>query len=142
MLSIPAVGATVASFNLGRIRSVIPLRWLLAGAASFIALAAFGLAAAPVLALAVVAMVLYGFGDGALIPALQDVTTSIPSEEQRASVMAAWVSAVRLGQTVGPLGVGLILARYDAAVAMMVGAALFAVVSVIYLVGPIEDSTS
>ena len=84
---------------------------------------------------------LYGFGDGAVIPTLQVVASSVPRPEQRASVMAVWVMAVRLGQAVGPIGAALIFATYSTGVAMIVGAVIFAVVAGLFFVGPIDDST-
>jgi MFS family permease len=140
VLSIPALGAIVASYNLGRIRAVVPLRVVLIASALCVSVAAFGAAVAPVLLLVVVAMVIYGFGEGGVIPALQDVASSVPPPEQRASVMAAWVSAVRLGQTVGPVGAAALFALYSTSIAMIVGAAIFAGVAVLFAVGPIDDS--
>lgn len=139
VLSIPALGAIVTSFNLGRIRSVISLRTLLVSGTVCIAGAAFGVAIAPLLALVVAATVVYGFGEGALIPALQDVASSVPPPEQRASVLAAWVSAVRLGQTVGPVGAAALSAAYSTSVAMSAGAAVFATLGILFLVGPIDN---
>jgi MFS family permease len=139
VLSLSALGAVVTSFNLGRLREVVPLRALLVVSCLLIAMAAFGVAVAPILALVIVAMLLYGVGDGIIIPALQDVASSVPKAEQRASVMAAWVVAVRLGQTVGPLGAALIFARSSTSVAMLVGAAVFAVVALMFTVGPVDD---
>ncbi len=139
VLSAFAIGATIVSFNLGPIRSVVPLRPLLVASSFFIALASLGLALAPSLILVVVAVLLYGFGDGSIIPALQDVATSIPPDEQRASVMAVWVSAVRGGQTAGPLGAAALFAATSTETAMLVGAGLFAAVGVLFLVGPIDD---
>ena len=141
VLSTPAIGATIISFNLGRIRSVVPLRALLVGSSFCIAIAAFGVGVAPILGLVIVATMLYGFGDGAVIPTLQVVASSVPRPEQRASVMAVWVMAVRLGQAVGPIGAALIFATYSTGVAMIVGAVIFAVVAGLFFVGPIDDST-
>ena len=142
VLSVPAIGATIAAFNLGRIRGVVALRLLLSASSFFIAVAAFGVAAAPTLLLVLVAMLLYGFGDGSLIPALQDVASSIPSADQRAAVLGAWVVAVRAGQTVGPLGAALLFATYSTEVAMIVGASIFVVVGLLFLFGPIDDAAT
>ncbi len=139
VLSLFAIGATIVSFNLGRIRARVPLRLLLTGSSFFIALAALGVGLAPTLILVVLAVLVYGFGDGAIIPALQDVATSVPPPEQRASVMAVWVSAIRAGQTVGPLGAAALFAATSTSTTMVVGAALFAVVGLLFLVGPIDD---
>ncbi len=74
------------------------------------------------------------------IPALQDVATSAAPEEQRASVMAAWVSSVRLGQTAGPLLFAAVYGLASTSVAMVVGAALFGLVTVFFAVGPLDDA--
>ena len=87
-------------------------------------------------------MLLYGFGDGSLIPALQDVASSIPRADQRASVLGAWVVSVRAGQTVGPLGAALLFATYSTEVAMIVGASIFVVVGLLFLFGPIDDAAT
>ncbi len=139
VLSTFAVGATIVSFNLGRIRAVVPLRLLLTASTFFIALASLGLALAPSLALVVVAVLIYGFGDGSVIPALQDVATSVPPPEQRASVMAVWVSAIRSGQTVGPLSAAALFAATSTETTMVVGSVLFALLGLVFLVGPIDD---
>ncbi|MEM7272852.1 MAG: MFS transporter [Actinomycetota bacterium] len=140
LLSVPALGAVLVSFNLGPIRGVVALRPLLVATSLAIALAALGVALAPTLVLVVVALLLYGFGDGAVIPALQDVASSVPPPEQRAAVMAAWVSAVRLGQAVGPVGAALLFAATSTSVAMSVGAVIFAAVAVLFLFGPVDDA--
>ncbi|MEM9655940.1 MAG: MFS transporter [Actinomycetota bacterium] len=140
MLSVPALGAIVASYNLGRIRSVVALRLVLVASSLCVAVAAFGAAVAPTLLLVVAAMVLYGFGEGGVIPALQDVASSVPPPDQRASVMAVWVSAVRLGQTVGPIGAAILLAAYSTSIAMIAGAAIFGAVAVLFACGPVDDS--
>ncbi len=126
----------------GRPRGVVALRLLLTASSFFIAVAAFGLAAAPTLAMVLVAMLLYGFGDGSLIPALQDVATSIPGADQRASVLGAWVVAVRAGQTIGPLGAALLFATYSTEVAMVVGAGIFVAVGLLFLFGPVDDAAT
>ncbi len=139
VLSFSALGAIVVSFNLGRIRAAVPLRLLLVVSSGCVVASALGLATAPVLGLVLLATVLYGFGDGVLIPALQDVASSVSEPEQRASVMAAWVVAVRAGQTVGPIGAALIFAQWSTSTAMIIGALIFAAVGVMFLFGPIDD---
>ena len=104
ILSTFAIGATIASFNLGRMRARWSARTMLVGASVVIAVTAAGLGLAPTVALVVVASIAYGLGDGTAIPAMQDLVTAAAPDEQRASVMAAWVSGIRLGQTIGPLG--------------------------------------
>ncbi len=139
VLSVPAIGATIVALNLGRLRARLGMRRVLVAAAALISLAALGVAIGPSLIIVIAASIVYGLGDGTCIPSLQDAATSAAPPEQRAAVMAAWVSAVRMGQTVGPLGAALIYGLYSTSVAMIVGAALFGIVTLIFAFGPLDD---
>lgn len=139
ILSTFAIGATVASFNLGRMRARWSARTMLVGASVVIAVTAAGLGLAPTVALVIVASVAYGLGDGTAIPALQDLVTSAAPAEQRASVMAAWVSGIRLGQTIGPLGAAALFAVTSTQTTMLIGAGVFAVVAVAMTVAPLPS---
>lgn len=138
VLSVFAVGASLTAFNLGVIRARIGARPLLVASSVFIAVAAAAIGVAPTVTLVVIAAMLYGLGDGAAIPALQDLITSSAPDDQRASVMAAWVSGVRLGQTIGPIGAAALFAATSTRTTMLVGAALFAVLAVVMMVAPIS----
>lgn len=140
IISVPAIGATLAAFNAGWIRRRLSLRAVLVVASILVSVSAFGIGVASVLIVVVVASIGYGTGEGLAIPALQDVTTSVPPPEQRASVVAIWVSAVRLGQAVGPVAAAAAFAATSTGTTMILGAALFAVVAVVFAVGPIDDS--
>jgi Mg/Co/Ni transporter MgtE len=62
---------------------------------------------------------------------MQDLVADEAPEHLRAAVLAAWVGAVRVGQTVGPIGVTMALAYWSTGSVLVVsGLALF-VVSVI-----------
>ncbi len=136
VLAAPALGASVVAFNLGRIRAVIPLRTLLIGGGVLIAACALVMGVADAVWLIVVAAVAYGLGDGSVIPSLQDLVTDLGGEDGRASVMALWVSSVRMGQTAGPLAFGWLLESRSSGSVMVVGAAVFAVVAVMFVLGP------
>lgn len=140
ILSVPAVGSTIAAFNLGRIRKRFSARAVLVASSVLIAFAAFGIGVASLIGLVIVAAIIYGLGDGAAISALQDVATSAAPTEQRASVMAAWVSSVRLGQTIGPLSAAALFAATSTTTTMMVGAAIFAGVAVLLVFAPLDAS--
>ncbi len=139
ILSAPAIGSTLVAFNLGRIRSVFSVRKVLVASSVLISVAAFAIGIAPTIVLIVIASIIYGLGDGLAIPSLQDVTASAAPDGQRASVMAGFVSATRLGQTIGPIGASAIFAATSTSTAMIIGAAVFAVVSVGFVVGPIDE---
>ncbi len=139
VLSSPAIGSTLAAFNLARVREVVSLRTVLVISGGLISVAALTIGVAPVLIMVVLASVFYGLGEGLMIPALQDVATSATPDSQRASVMAAWVASVRLGQAVGPLVFAAILAATTTGTAMVVGAVLFAGVAGFFALGPVDD---
>jgi len=138
VLSSSAAGAAFASFNVARVRAIIPLRRLLVLSSVGIAIASLGVGLSPVIIGVVIAKLLYGLGDGLTISTLQDVVASAPAAEDRASVIAAWVSSVRLGQVVGPLAASALFAATSTSFAMVAGAALFGVVALMFTVAPIE----
>lgn len=140
VLSTSAIGAVFASFNLARVQAMVSLRRLLVVASSGIAIASLGVGLSPVIVGVVVAMLMYGLGDGLTIPTLQDVVASVPAPEDRASVVAAWVSSVRIGQVVGPLAASALFAVTSTSVTMVAGAALFGVVALVFTVAPLEAS--
>ena len=137
ILSTFALGASVVAFNLGWFRARFRSRTILVAACSVIAVAAAAIGLAPTIVLVVVATTIYGLGDGAAIPALQDLITAAAPTEQRASVMAAWVSGVRLGQTLGPIGAAALFTATSTSTTMLIGAGLFVVVATMMLVGPL-----
>jgi len=53
--------------------------------------------------------------------------------------MAAWVSGVRLGQTIGPIGAAWLFGWTSTATTMLVGAALFALVAAAMVVAPLPS---
>lgn len=56
----------------------------------------------PVLPLMFFATFIFGAGHGIVLPALQNLIISTAPEEQRAAIMTAFGSTIRVGQTIGP----------------------------------------
>ncbi|MEM9035943.1 MAG: MFS transporter [Actinomycetota bacterium] len=139
IVSVPAIGATLVSFNAGRIRQRASIRLVLVCSAGLVSVAALGIGLASTLIVVIVAAIAYGAGEGAAIPTLQDVTASAPPPEQRAAVVAVWVSSVRLGQAVGPVTAAWAFAATSTSTTMVLGAALFGVVGLVFAFGPIDD---
>ncbi|MCH7788974.1 MAG: MFS transporter [Acidobacteria bacterium] len=135
ILSAPAVGAVAASLNLSRLRRHLSLRAVLVIGSSAIALAALIIGLAPTLVIVVIGGLFYGLGEGTSVPSLQVVAVSATPDEHRATVMASWVGAVRLGQAVGPLGAAALLSATSEPVVMFVGAALFGVAALMLALG-------
>ena len=141
LIAVPAASASLVAFNLGRIRSSLPLRGLLVGAGCTY-LIAFGLVAAtgPIVVL-VVASILYGLGEGVFLPSLQDAVAEAAPPERRGAVIAVWVGAARLGQTIGPLLASLALTATDPGGVFAIGAGLCVVLLALQVLGPIGRRT-
>lgn len=139
VLSVPAIGAVWASYNLGRLRAWRGRRFSLVISSVLVSGAALGVGLAPTLVLVIIAGIVYGLGDGIGIPTLQDIAASSAGPEQRGAVMAAWVSAARLGQAVGPVAASALFAATSTATVMVVGAIMFALVGVFFALGPFAD---
>lgn len=126
LLSVPAVGSTLVALNLGRLRSRFGARRLLLVASTLFVVAFVAVGAAPTLAVLGVGVVVYGLGEGMAIPTVQDLVAGASPAASRGAVVAVWVGAARLGQTVGPLLTGVLLGVLDPQSVFFVGAGLAA----------------
>jgi MFS family permease len=106
IISIPAITASLASFNLGRIRTATSARSVVILSAVALVLSYMTLGLTTTLWVAVLAALIYGTSEGFFIPMLQDTTMEAAPPEHRAAVIAVWVGFARLGQTIGPLLAG------------------------------------
>jgi MFS transporter, ACDE family, multidrug resistance protein len=139
VIASPALTSTIAALNLGRLRARVPTAQLLQVASLlFVAgFAAIGVAGAlPVL---VLGALLYGLGEGVVIPTLQDVVTGAAPPEQRGAIVAGWVGAVRAGQTVGPLALGGLAGSVGSGTTFVVGAGVAAAMVAVQAVARIGE---
>lgn len=104
ILAVPAVPNTATALALGRLRTRFNRRSLLLSGAGLFAtgLATVGLASAVVGVVA--GIFLFGIGEGLVVPTLQDLATGSAPPGGRGTMVALFVSASRLGQTLGPIG--------------------------------------
>lgn len=122
----PAIPSTIAALCLGRMRNRLSAKALVAGAALCLSVG-FGLVAvAPAMWVIFVAVLIYGLGEGIMIPVLQDTVAGAAPGRSRGSVVAIFVGAVRLGQTSGPLIAAQSLATLGARPTFAIGAAVAA----------------
>lgn len=124
--AVPASAATLVSFNLGRLKSRWGRRRLVMASSLLFAAAFLLIGAAPSLLVLFAGAVLYGMAEGASIPALQDTIVAVTPAPSRGAVMAVFVAAARLGQTVGPLMAGIGITALGASATFLVGAGLAA----------------
>ena len=103
LLGVPSLSSTLIALNLTRLRQFLGLRSLLVAGAAAFGVALLGMGLAPALWMVVIGLLLYGAGEGATVPSLQETTAARAGAAQRGVVLATWVAAVRLGQATGPL---------------------------------------
>lgn len=130
LLGLPAVTSTVAALSLGRLTERFGRHRLLLASAVLFAVALAAIAGAPAFLVVAAAVLVFGLGEGLMIPALQDVAAGSAPRSSRGAVVAVWVGAARFGQTIGPLLAVAGLAVVGAPTTFVAGA----VVSVLMLV--------
>lgn len=106
LISLPAISATIASFNLGRMRQVASARTVVVFSSALLIVAYVTIGLTTTVAVVALAAVVYGASEGFFIPMLQDLNMEDAPDEHRAVVIAVWVGFARLGQTIGPLLAG------------------------------------
>jgi len=134
ILAFPATGSTVAALTLGRTRSRFGARKLLLISSMFFVIGFTTIGLANVLVLLFAGGLLYGLGEGASIPTVQDLVAGAAPEASRGAVVAAWVGAARAGQTLGPLLAGVGLEAMGPSTTFVIGGAVSAVLLVLQLV--------
>jgi MFS family permease len=137
-LALPALSSSVVAFNLGRLRRHLGLGPVLVGSGLLFVLAFVLLGAAPTLVVVALGCIAYGIAEGALIPALQDTALTRAPQAHRGAVVAVWVGAARLGQTVGPLAFAAVLGLTSTTVALSAGAAVSLVLVALLATGPLR----
>jgi MFS transporter, ACDE family, multidrug resistance protein len=142
VIALPAVPSTIMAFNLGRLKLRFGRAATVLACAAGWAVAFSVIAAAPTLGVLMMGTVLYGMGEGGLIPILQDTAIGEAPAEHRGAVVAVWVSSARLGQTIGPLAAGLILASASTTAALWVGAGVAAAMAIGIVFSPLARRES
>ena len=135
-LALPAIPSTLVAFNLQRVRERMSARVLLVTCSLAFAAGFALIGASDAVVLVVLGCVIYGIGEGALIPTLQDQAVELSPPEHRGAVVAVYVGAARLGQTVGPLGAAALFGATSTFVALEVGAVLALGLAALFAVGP------
>jgi predicted MFS family arabinose efflux permease len=136
MISIPAITSTLVAYNLGRIRAAVSARTTVIITSLGMASAFLIIGLTGALVVAGVGALLYGASSGSLVPTLQDLNISGSPDEHRAAVVAVFVSAARLGQTVGPLLAGMSVGLVGTGPTIAIGAAATLLLLVLGVYGP------
>lgn len=115
---------TAAALNTGRLADTLTMRGRLAAGIALFAAGLVVVGVAPTLLVMVPAVVLLGAGEGVFLPTLQEAAAAAGPAETRGTVVAVFVGLARLGQTVGPISVGLALGPVGAAPLFLIGAGI------------------
>lgn len=138
MLGLPAITSSIVAFNMSRIRRRVSTGGFLAVASAVWTGSFILIGLSPTLSLVVVGSLVYGLGEGALIPSLQDAAISRAPDRHRGAVMATWTACARLGQTTGPMLAAAIMAGASTSWALLAGAFGSAVMFVLFVASPIS----
>ncbi len=136
IIALPAFTATLASFNLGKVRARVSARQVVIFSALSLLVAFAVLGLTTTLFVAVFAVLIYGSAEGFFIPMMQDLTVSDAPDEHRAVIIATWVGSARVGQTVGPLLAGLSIGLFGTASTFLWGSLIAVLLVLIGLFGP------
>lgn len=136
LISLPAISATLASFNLGRMRSLTSARTVVIFSATALIVAYVMLGVTTTLIVAITATLIYGASEGFFIPMLQDVTMEDAPDEHRAVVLAVWVGFARLGQTIGPLLAGVAVGGIGTGPTFVAGSGIAVLILLVGWFGP------
>ena len=129
--SLTAVSAGLMALNMGRMAArYTPSMIVRAGYVGFV-ICLVGMAASPSLAVIIAPVLLLGAADQMVIVPLQSRAASLAPEQHRAVTVAAWGTAIRVGQVSGPALVAGLLAVGDTRLVLWTGAALSAVLFIL-----------
>jgi MFS transporter, ACDE family, multidrug resistance protein len=141
LLSVPALGATVGALALGRARRRVGPRQIVVASFALFALAYPVVGLAGTLVLVVAAGLVYGLGEGLVLPTLTDVVAESAPDSSRGAVLSLQVSAIRAGQSAGPLIAGAGIAIVGTAGTFLAGGVLAAAVALVALVARVGGTT-
>jgi MFS family permease len=139
ILTASGATSTVVALNLGRLRPRFGAGRLLIGATVLFVVGFLLAGLAGTVVLVAIGVAIYGLGEGASIPTMQDMIAGAGPDESRGAVVAVWVSAVRLGQAIGPLIAGLGIAHLGEGQTFVAAGILTAVIGVVLTFTPLRD---
>lgn len=110
MMSIMSLVTAATSSQLGRINKRFQSKTILLFGASFYFLSMLSLLISQSWIQVVVSVIVFGLGHGLLIPSIQNLLVGFASIKERAAFMSVNSMVLRIGQTIGPLLIGVFYA--------------------------------
>ena len=131
IMSLSAFSTGLAAASLGRLARLTPERVLLCLAFGFYCLGCAGLALMPGLWWNLAPVVLFGLGQGLNMPCVQSMLADLAPLENRAAFLSLNGMVLRVGQTLGPLMMGMLFAWRGVNAVFYGGAVLALLVAVL-----------
>lgn len=122
LLAVPAVTSTIGALSVARAQERLGRRGASQVAIGLLAAGYLVVASVESIGVVVVGLLIFGLGEGLVIPALQDRVASAAPASSRGAVFAAWVAVVRAGQTAGPITAGGLIGTLGARPLFLLGA--------------------
>ena len=122
LLMVPALTSTTSALKLAGIHRRFGIVGSLALGFGGYALGAIGFFLAPTQWALIGAALIFGLGDGVALPSVQSMAAEGSPVEVRGTVIALAIGATRLGQAIGPLGAGLLIAWHGVSAIYPIGA--------------------
>jgi ACDE family multidrug resistance protein len=110
MMSIMSLVTAATSSQLGRINKLFQSKTILLVGASFYFLSMLSLLISQSWIQVVLSIMVFGLGHGLLIPSIQNLLVGFASIKERAAFMSVNSMVLRIGQTIGPLLIGVFYA--------------------------------
>lgn len=123
-MSVMSLVTAATASQLGRLNMLLKPRYLLMIGAGFYMLSMLTLLIATSWAYVVIAVVLFGLGHGMMIPSIQNLLVGFASIKERAAFMSFNSMVLRIGQTLGPLVVGIFYAFGGLEASFLTGASV------------------
>lgn len=122
MMSIMSLVTAATSSQLGRINKRFQSKIILLFGASFYFLSMLSLLISQSWIQIVVSVIVFGLGHGLLVPSIQNLLVGFTSIKERAAFMSVNSMVLRIGQTIGPLLIGIFYAIGNLQASFIAGA--------------------
>lgn len=139
IIALPAIGGTIGSLTIGRLRGLIGAYKIAAGAFALFGLAYPLIGLTGALWVLTMAAIVYGLGEAWLLTTLTDLVAEATPEASRGAVMSVHMGAARTGQTIGPLLAGAGMAFMSTGMVFVVAGAMAGVLSIVVIASGLDS---
>lgn len=139
IIALPAIGGTIGSLTVGRLRGAFSAYRIAAAAFALFAVAYPLIGLTNALWMLTVAAVVYGLGEAWLLTTLTDLVAEATPEATRGAVMSVHMGAARTGQSIGPLLAGAGMAVMSTGMVFVVAGIMAATLCLAVIAGGLDS---